>query len=87
MNFNIGHGIIAILCLCSCSSLQFSRMSNHVLLQSPHKQFSCYSGSANNSSNCCYPYEGKLMLCTYVSYSGIGNDSGSVVIRIVPDNK
>ena len=75
------------LLLIGCSNLQFSDMSNHLLLQSRDKQLSCLSGANSmGGSNCCYPYKNKLMICTYVAVNGVGDETGSIVIRFVPDN-
>ena len=59
---------------------------NHVLLQSHDMQLSCYSGTSQGS-NCCYPYQNKLMICTYASFSGIGNEGGSIIIRYIWDKE
>src|SRR5271170_5809606 len=79
--------LIFFLLLTGCNSFQFKDASNHLLIQSRDQQLSCLSG-ANNSggSNCCYPYKNKLMICTYVATGGIGDASGSIVVRFVPDN-
>lgn len=79
--------LILTLLLVGCGSFQFMDNSNHLLVQSRDRQLSCLSG-ANNSggSNCCYPYKNKLMICTYVAVNGVGDETGQIVIRFVPDN-
>jgi hypothetical protein len=73
--------------LTGCSGLQFQNASKHLLVQSRDRQLSCLSG-ANDSggSNCCYPYKNKLMICTYVAVNGVGDETGAIVVRLVPDN-
>jgi len=78
--------IFICLLIASCSEFQFNNMSNHLLIQSRNKQFSCLSGASNGGSNCCYPYKNKLMICTYAAVNGAGDETGAVVIRFVPDN-
>lgn len=79
--------LMIALFLTGCSSFQIKDVSSHFLVQSRDRQLSCLSG-ANNSggSNCCYPYKNKLMICTYVAVNGVGDETGSIVIRFVPDN-
>lgn len=75
------------LLLAGCSSLQLKNASSHLLVESRDRQLSCLSGANNiGGSNCCYPYKNKLMICTYVAVNGVGDETGTIVIRFVPDN-
>ena len=79
--------LIFCLLLVGCSGLQFQDASKHLLVQNRDRQLSCLSGANNTGgSNCCYPYKNKLMICTYVAVNGVGDETGSIVIRFVPDN-
>jgi len=81
-----GSIIVFLLLLIGCSA-RLRRVENHLLLQNRNQRLSCYTGSANNSSNCCYPYKNKFMICTYASFNRFGDEDGSIIIRYIPDNK
>ena len=76
--------IAAFLIGCSGTSLKIIP-GNHLLLQSPDKQLSCYSGGISYNGNCCWPYKNKLMVCTYTSVTGKNSEGGSLIIRYIWD--
>jgi hypothetical protein len=73
--------IILLLCLCNCGGdLIFTPNGHRLLYKSRDGQLSVYT------NNICYPYKEKVMLCTQASVNAVGDESGSVVIRVVPEN-
>jgi hypothetical protein len=79
--------LIILLLLTSCGGNFILTPAGHrFLYKSRDQQLSCYSGQYSDGSNCCWPYKDKLMICTFAAFNDIGDESGSIVIRFVPEN-
>ena len=74
--------------LLGCEGGTFKVVSgNHWLLQSANKQLSCYSGGSSYAGDCCWPYQEKLMICTYALFNGVGDEGGSIIIKYIWDKQ
>jgi hypothetical protein len=85
--------MVTLLCLSNCAdvSLKGEGLDQHILVQSRDKQFSCYSAPNNTSADCCWPWQEKLMICTYtvipIPIVGDGTIGGSIVIKYIWDKQ